>query len=113
MADIAAHRAPRQDGELLEHYAALAAGPTHRFAVKKNVAFAGPDEAGQGLEPGGLAAAAGSYQRDELACADREVDVVGRLHWAIGSFEEVSEAGDDDLGVRRRVTLRHGRVPHE
>ena len=110
VANVAAHRTPRQDRQLLEHHAALAARPAYRLAVAQDGAFGGPDEAGQRLEERGLAAAAGAYQRNELAGANGEVDMVGRLYGAVGGLEEMPEAGDDDLGFGGREVIRHGRV---
>src|SRR5262249_36562628 len=113
MTDIASYRAPRQDCELLEHHAAFGAGPPHRLAVTNNVPLTRSDEAGQCLEQGGLAAAAGPDQGHEFTGADGKLDAIGCLQGAIGSFEEVSKAGDDDFGRQGRVRLRHGHVPRK
>src|SRR5215467_13628249 len=66
VADVPAHRAPRQDRELLEHYAAIAARATHRLAVAFDGSLGGADEAGDRLEQRSLAAAARAHQRHEL-----------------------------------------------
>src|SRR5712671_4046803 len=97
VADIAAHGAPRQDRELLEHHAALAAGALHELAVAMDGPLSRPDETGDRLQQRGLAATARTDQGDEFAGPDREIDLVGRLHVAVGGREEMPEARHHDL----------------
>src|SRR5262249_44216071 len=106
VADVPAHRAPRQDRELLEHHAAIAAGAAYRLAVAFDRSLGGADEAGDGLEQRSLAAAARTHQRHELARADREVHGIGRLNGPVGGLEEMPEFRDDDFfGGHREPAL--------
>ena len=75
MGDVLLDRAPRQDGELLEDDAAVAAGPGHRPAVDEHAAAGGGDETGQDAQQRGLAAPARPHHGDELAVGDVELDV--------------------------------------
>src|SRR6266567_2091449 len=97
VADVAAYRAPRQDRELLEHHAAIAARPAHGRAVARNGSLGGAQEAGDRLEQRGLAAAARPHQGDELAGPDGKIDRFGRLHRPIGGRVEMPEFRDHDF----------------
>ena len=91
MADVAAHRAPRQDRQLLEYHAAVAPRPAHGLAVARDRSLGGTDEAGDRLEQRGLAASARAHEGHELAGPDGKIDGIGRLHRPVRGLEEMPE----------------------
>ena len=78
--DVVLHGAPGQQPELLEHHRAVGAGPGDRLAVHADVAGVRLDQPEQDIEEGALAAAGGADDRQELALADVDVEVLQRAH---------------------------------
>jgi hypothetical protein len=75
-ADVGLGGEPREEGGvgILEEHDPVAAGPRDRRAVEREVARRGRFEAGDDVEEGGLAAAAGAQETEEFALADLEID---------------------------------------
>ena len=65
--DVLLNRQPGEQGGLLEHHAAVGGGAFHFHAVNGDLAGGGMDQAGHQTQDGGLAAAGGADQADELA----------------------------------------------
>ena len=115
--DVADHRAPRQQAEVLEHHAGVLARLRHRRSFDGDATFVRRDQSGGEPQQRGLAAAARAEQRNELTPADRRVDAVERHH-EVGLLglpkphahgEELAHAVIDDHGRGRRAApvLRH------
>ena len=118
--DIAEHRAPRQQAEVLEHHAGVLARARHRRSFDGDMALVRRDEAGGEPQQRGLAAAARAEQRDELTLAHRRGDAVERHHQlrlfgpaeAHAHGKELAHAVIDDHGrgrARAAPRLRHRR----
>ncbi len=78
-ADVGEDVGPGQQDEVLEHHRPVVAGAGDRVPVDDDPAGVGPDQAGRHLEEGGLPAATGADDREELLVLDREGDVFERL----------------------------------
>ena len=75
--------------------------PVDPAPVEVDASGAGPQEAGDGAQQGGLAGAVRSDQRDDLSPLHLERDAVQRRQAAI--------AGDQVLDAQRRPVMRQGR----
>ena len=100
VADVAGHRAPRQDRMFLKHHAAIGPRPMDRRPVDLHLAFAVRQQAGENIQQGRLAAAAGPDHGDEFPLLDLEVDIVKGMNRLAGIFIRVVVAQplDDQLG---------------
>src|ERR1043165_6338002 len=76
--DIAQYRAPRQQPELLEDHAAIAARFDHPGAVHQHFSAIGAKQTGDDSNQRGFSAAARSEERDKLVFAHGERNVVER-----------------------------------
>src|SRR5262249_16361812 len=104
--DVAAHRLPRKQREMLKDDAAIRARRADRLALEEDLAGFRGGEAADEAEQGQLATAGGSEQRDEFTPPHVERHVLEREHrppawWAIA----MAHARDGDL------RLRHGPQP--
>ncbi len=124
---VLAHRLPgRQLVELLEDDHAVRAGLRHRLPVQQDAPFAGRDEARDGLEQRGLAAARGAEQHQPLALMHVEAHAVRGAHgtlrravvdahalhaqqWRRGGGERVHGAGHGSGHRRERTCGRRWR----
>ncbi|OIQ66221.1 hypothetical protein GALL_522110 [mine drainage metagenome] len=105
---IGQHRAPGEQGRCLEHIAIGARLPRLLWAEPVDPHLAGADgfQVGNHPQQRGLAAARGSDERDELALADAQIDVLERLHGCVG--RGIDHAGATHLDGR----LEGGRGAH-
>ena len=76
--DVAHHRPPRQQTELLEHHGAVLAGSGDGIAVDRHLARVGRDQPEQDVEERALAAARRTDDGNELAFLDDDVETVER-----------------------------------
>lgn len=74
--DVAAHRAPRVQGRVLEHHHARRIGARDRGAVGLHAALRRRIESRHETQQGGLSTTARTQQRDEFARLDREADIL-------------------------------------
>ncbi|MNL38173.1 hypothetical protein D3C87_1603680 [compost metagenome] len=74
--DVLFHRQPREQAVLLEHDAALQAGARYALAVQQDLAAVILFQAHHQPQQGGLAAAAGADDADELSRGDGQGDVL-------------------------------------
>ena len=103
------------DGIGLEHHADVApvgrhrgvpVGRKHHLAVDGHLARDRRLKPGEASERGGLAAAAGAQQGEELALGDGDVDAPHRMHAALVGFVLDVEILDADHGHRACVMSR-------
>jgi hypothetical protein len=95
---VFAHRLPRKQREMLEHDAAVGAGTAYRRAVHQDCPGLDRQEAADEIEQGRLAAAGRAQQRQELALANFQRDVLQRQHLAPHRRPVVmAHLVDDDL----------------
>src|SRR5579884_1009922 len=80
--NVAAHRLPRKQGEVLEDDAAIGAGARDFLAVDRDAAGLDRQEAADEIEQRRLAAAGRTEQRDEFAVRNLERDLIERQHLA-------------------------------
>src|SRR6266508_3254229 len=104
--NIAAHRLPRKQREMLEHDAAIWPRRADRLALDQNPAGLRGEKAADEVEQRRLAAAGGAEQRDEFTPTHVERHVLEREHrpparWTVA----MAHACDGDL------RLRHGPQP--
>ena len=81
--DVAQHRRPGHQREILEHEGALRSRRADRLAVDRDRAGVGLDQPGDDLEQRRLAAAARAEQAGQLAARKVEVDAAQRLDVAV------------------------------
>src|SRR5262249_49540047 len=96
--DVGAHRLPREQREMLEYDAAVGTGPTNRHTIEQDSTPFGRQKAADQVEQGRLAAARRPEQRQELAWAHLEADILQSQHrTATRRAVEVVHILDDDL----------------
>src|SRR5215831_4867821 len=110
--DVVGHRHVREERIVLEDDADVAEmrqHVVHHLVSQHHLSTARRQEAGDALEQGGLAAAGGPQQSDELAARDVEADAVDRRHWAIASRHlDEPEVRPGARGARRYDVLVDG-----
>src|SRR4029079_444707 len=112
--DVALHRAPRQQPELLKHHGAVGAGAGDRLAVQADLAGVRLDQAKQHVEERALAAAGRADDRKEFAFADVDVEALQRPHrpavrWAKGQIDVA--AGNIRLHEATPLKVSLGTLP--
>ena len=113
--DIAHHRAPRQQAEILEHHAGVLARPAHRRSGDGDAALVRRNQPGGEPQQGRLPAPARAQQRDELALAHARIDAIERHHQFRTIFlsrrhahrEKLADVLVNDHAVGRHPRLRH------
>ena len=78
------HRAPRQQGEILEDVGERVEAVRRRLAFHEDLPVARLEDAAHDAEEGGLAAARRADHRHDLARAEMEPDILEHLEVAIG-----------------------------
>src|SRR5581483_10800228 len=78
VAHVRSNRAPGKEREVLEHHAAIRAGPGDRRTFDADCALLHRQEAADEIEQRRFAAARGSEQRDEFARRNRERHLLER-----------------------------------
>src|SRR6185295_19159900 len=78
-ADVAAHRSPREQRELLEDHAPVGSGPHHLAAMDADLPCVARNETPEDVEQRALAASARADDRHELAVGDRQARHVEHL----------------------------------
>ena len=89
-AHVTRHRAPGEEGEVLEHHAAVGTGTVHLAAVEAHRPAIARHEAAQDVEEGALAAAARADDGDELAVPDAQTEIVDRLDAVVPADEQLA-----------------------
>src|ERR1700758_3676709 len=108
--DILAYRLPGEQRILLEHHAARGAGAVHALAVDRDDACGGLEEAGNGIEQGGLATAGGADDGDELARLHMDVGLGDRRDRTIDGLVAQCEIPDLDMALHGlRLDRAHAR----
>ena len=103
--DIALHRAPRQQPELLEHHGAVGARTGDRLAGHLQIAGIELQQAEQDVQERALAAARRPDDRQKFTGPDVDVEVLQRTDWpAVGRPE-------GEIDVATLNICRHGSDP--
>jgi len=92
--DVAQHRRPGQQGEVLEHEGAFRARPEDLLAVDVDLAFRRLQQSGDDLQQRGLAAPAGSQQGGHLAGRETQVDRIQRPDVRPVGLRDVADLDD-------------------
>ena len=112
--DVVGDAQPGEERRVLEHDAAIGAGPAHALAADTHLALVGALEAGDEVEQRRLAAPRRADQADELAVVDGERHLAQRRgHAARGRFEALCDAADFDHtgGMSKAYAVSYGRYP--
>jgi hypothetical protein len=86
---VGQHRPPRQQGRALEHERHVPARPGDGITRHPDRAGRRPEESRDQPEQGGLATPRPADQRDELAVADVQVDLLEGSDLALASVEDL------------------------
>src|SRR3990170_585427 len=100
--DVGEAGAPGQEGVAREHVADARVDPVHGDTVHRHPAGRRGKEPGDDVEEGGLAAATGPDDGEELALGHLEADVGEHRHRAAVDVEGVRETLDHDLPAEGR-----------
>ncbi len=107
--DVAQHRRPGHEREILEDESALRTGLGDFAAVHEYIAGGRLEQAGDDLEQRGLTAAARSEQTGQLPLGKGQIDAVERLYASFVDLRDTSHAHDVRLSGSR---LDRRRRPH-
>ena len=120
--DVALHRPPGQEPELLEHHGTIGPGTGDFSPVHGQFAGIGPQQAEQDIEERALATAGWSDNRQELAFADVDIEAVQRAHRPavrrpegevdVATLDIRCHATPRPLTGGRSLLFARGRSPH-
>ena len=108
--DVLHHRQPGIEAVVLEDHGAVDARAVDRLAVEQDLATTQRFQPGDDAQQGGLAAARGPDEGDELVGLDIQVDRLQRLHLALLADEGLADLTDMNLGIGHGHFLIQGKA---